>query len=66
MDQNMITENYRITKGTSKSIIKPSVPSIKDTIKLLNTEYENTSISALDKTVPLNTQCMFLRFQWIN
>lgn len=55
----MIPENYRITKGTSKSGTKPPVPSIKDTIKILNTEYEITSISAVNKTVPHITQCMF-------
>lgn len=59
MDQTMIPENYRITKGTSKSGTKPPVPSIKDTIKILNTEYEITSISAVNKTVPHITQCMF-------
>lgn len=53
----MMPENSRIMKGTSKSVTKPPVPSIKDTIKILNTEYDNTSISAMDKTVPLNTQC---------
>lgn len=57
MDQNTRPEDYRIMKNISKLGTKPPVPSIKDTIKILNTAQKNTSIPAVNKTVPPNSQC---------